>query len=116
MSKFCGGATGVVACLHQQGVEHTLGFRYRRIPAKTGPKTRRGKRVRPLLPHQQNTTENQGIQPMPTRRGARRETNAKRIASFGFTVAKISPKRCGGARVRLEYAFQNRKRTLGCLR
>src|SRR3954470_7276140 len=44
MSKFCRGATGVVACLHQQGVEHTLGLGYRRIPAKTGPKTRRGKR------------------------------------------------------------------------
>src|SRR3954471_23104526 len=44
MSKFCRGATGVVACLHHQGVEHTLGLGYRRIPAKTGPKTRQGKR------------------------------------------------------------------------
>jgi len=34
MSKLCGGATGVVACLHQRGVEHTLGLGHRRIPAK----------------------------------------------------------------------------------
>src|SRR3954469_17253777 len=53
MSKLCRGATGVVACLHQQGVEHTLGLGHRRIPAKTGQKNGRQKGDRPLLPHQQ---------------------------------------------------------------
>ena len=50
---------------------------------------------------------------IPTRRGARYETNAKRIASFGLMVAKISPKRCGGARVWVEYAFPKLKAYFG---
>ena len=53
------------------------------------------------------------MRPMPTRRGARHETNAKRITSIGVTVAKISPKRCGGARVWKEYAFCSEKTHFG---
>jgi len=41
MSKLCGGATGVVACLHQRGVEHTLGLGHRRKPCKTGQQQHR---------------------------------------------------------------------------
>ena len=37
-SKLCEGATGVVACLHQQGVEHTLGLGHQQGPAKTRQK------------------------------------------------------------------------------
>ena len=45
---------------------------------------------------QQKRTTNQGMGPMPTRRGARNKDNAKRIISIGVTVMKIRPKRCGG--------------------
>ena len=50
---------------------------------------------------------------MPTRRRTRYESNAKRIASFGLTDAKIWPKRCGGGWDRLEYAFYSEKTHFG---
>src|SRR4051812_36609290 len=50
--------------------------------------------------------------PMPTRRGARKQTNAKRITAFGLTVAEISMKRCGGA-IWVEMHFPEQKTYFG---
>src|SRR4051812_17238561 len=53
------------------------------------------------------------MKPMPTRRGARYETNTKRINPFGLTVAKIFAKRYRGWMIWVEYAFQKLKAYFG---
>src|SRR3954471_9214598 len=115
MSKFCRGATGVVACLHHQGVEHTLGLGYRRIPAKTGPKTRRGKRGQTSFttPAKYNREPRHTTYANAKRSSIRNQRNKNRLIwTYGREDMAETVRR---GTDRLEYAFCSEKTYFGLL-
>ena len=130
MSKLCRGATGVVACLHQQGVGHTLGLGHLQNPAKTGQKhgrkrgsdhfyhtIKREQETRAWDPCQHEeeleTKPTQKESPRSELRSRRYDRNGAEGLDLEGNTLSVFRRRILGYFGR-KCAFQQRRRTLAC--